>query len=217
MNGFKQAYMHSMRYLLGMSLLALFSLNAMALQTNSSVSKDAEIKSLKFLRFPAATLIDQNFAATVLRYAGQRESVALPKRIQWADEAYDKQRFAQALRHYEQAAFYGDKFSQFRLGEIYVTGSGEITKNTPLGMAWLALAAESASLPKAAYKYTQNIWQQMTHQQKLQAQQKLDELALQYSNISLLARLDKFYKRRLGNRTGTRLLNTKSRLNSLGK
>ena len=55
--------------------------------------------------------------------------------------AYARDRFETAIQLYELAAAWGDKSAQFNLGLIYFRGD-HVQANRPLGLAWLALAAE---------------------------------------------------------------------------
>lgn len=58
-----------------------------------------------------------------------------------ANKALQKGSVKQALSHYKSAAAWGDKRSMFNMGLLLVRGDG-VERDVPLGLAWLALAAE---------------------------------------------------------------------------
>lgn len=95
--------------------------------------------------------------------------------------------FASAFRQYRHAAWFGDKPSQARLGEMYWNGEGTAADRVQ-GFLWMALAAERGqrefSLLKLYY------WQQLDEAGQARAR------ALEQEMLALYG--DKAAKRRLG-------------------
>lgn len=57
------------------------------------------------------------------------------------NQALQRGETRKALEHYETAASWGDKRAMFNMGLIHFRGMG-VPVDQPLGIAWLALAAE---------------------------------------------------------------------------
>jgi TPR repeat protein len=98
-----------------------------------------------------------------------------------------KQQPASAFKEYRRAAYYGDKPSQARIGEMYWNGEG-VGKDPVQGFLWMALAAERGqrelSLLKLFY------WQHLDPAQQARARELAPAMLEEYG--------DEAAKRRLG-------------------
>ena len=65
------------------------------------------------------------------------------KKLRFVREAYEQQDWERAYRLASETARWGDKWSQFVLGSLYLDGKGGADENVLLAYGWLAAAAES--------------------------------------------------------------------------
>ena len=65
------------------------------------------------------------------------------KKLRFVREAYEQQDWDRAYRLASETARWGDKWSQYVLGSLYLDGKGGAEENVLLAYAWLAAAAES--------------------------------------------------------------------------
>lgn len=110
-----------------------------------------------------------------------------------------KQDPASALHEYRRAAWYGDKPSQARIGEMYWNGQG-VDQDPVLGFLWMALAAEREqrefSLLKLFY------WQHLDPAQQAQARAQAPALEEEYGDDAALHRLAVVMRREQRRGTG---------------
>lgn len=106
---------------------------------------------------------------------------------------------ASAAKEYRRAAFYGDKPSQARLGEMYWNGEG-VAKDPVQGFLWMALAAERGqrefSLLKLYY------WQHLDAAQQARAREQAPGMEQEYGDKAALQRLGVVMRRELRRGTG---------------
>lgn len=115
------------------------------------------------------------------------------------DDAGD---FAGALRRYERAAWYGDKPSQARLGEMYWNGQG-VAGDRVQGYLWMALAAERGFREFALLR--QLYWQQLSADERGQARARDQAMLARYGDAAARPRLAQVMRRELHRATGSLL------------
>lgn len=106
---------------------------------------------------------------------------------------------ASALKEYRRAAYYGDKPSQARIGEMYWNGEG-VDKDPVLGFLWMALAAEREqrefSLLKLFY------WQHLDEAQQSQARERAPGMLAEHGDAVAKHRLAVVLRREQRRGTG---------------
>ncbi|HVI25459.1 MAG TPA: sel1 repeat family protein [Xanthomonadaceae bacterium] len=115
------------------------------------------------------------------------------------DEAAD---FAGALRHYQRAAWYGDKPSQARLGEMYWNGQG-VARDRVQGYLWMALASERGFREFAILR--QLYWQQLDADERGRAGARDQDMLARYGDAAAKSRLSKVMRRELHRASGSML------------
>lgn len=109
---------------------------------------------------------------------------------------------ASAFKEYRRAAWYGDKPSQARIGEMYWNGEG-VAKDPVLGFLWMALAAERGqrefSLLKLFY------WQHLDPAQQARASEQAPGMLQEYGDDAAIHRLAVVLRRELRRSTGSLL------------
>ena len=133
-----------------------------------------------------ADIPDDDTAA--VRYFGQwwaKVSGSEPLRIRrdYADSHFEAGRFGQAKQRYRKLARYGDKFAQFRLGLIALNEDYR-GKNLPDAFAWFTLAEEGGLHPQFE-GYADDVWAQMTANERKRASNRLRDLSEDYSDLAL--------------------------------
>lgn len=107
--------------------------------------------------------------------------------------AYAHGHYSKAISLYESAAAWGDKRAQFNLGLIHLRGDHtEVDK--PLGLAWLALAAERPD-DQQKRKVLVAFYTSATIQQRKRADTLWNEMKAKYADEIALARAVKRYDR----------------------
>jgi hypothetical protein len=125
--------------------------------------------------------------------------------LEYRNEAIDHDQagdFAGARKRYLQAARYGDKPSQARLGEMYWNGQG-VAADHVTGFLWMALAAER-SYPmftdlKMAY------WNSLTPAEQDQARRRDKSMIGEYGDAAAKPRQEKVMRRELSRSSGSLL------------
>ncbi|MEF9978307.1 MAG: hypothetical protein RR969_09205 [Thermomonas sp.] len=109
-------------------------------------------------------------------------------------KAFEAGNSRKAISMFESSAAWGDKRAMFNMGLILYRGSG-VTKNEPLGMAWLALSAER-STDQAHRKVLASAWQAATQETRDSATAMWNEMKLKYADRVALTRARQHYFRR---------------------
>ena len=68
-------------------------------------------------------------------------------------QLYRAKKYKEAIPYLEFAAQRGFKQAQMRLGEIYVSGLGDVEQDIAQGVGWLGVAASGASDPRIRQRY----------------------------------------------------------------
>lgn len=130
--------------------------------------------------------------------------------------AYDNGRMDEARRHFERAAYYGDKLSQHVLSLMCWNGDGG-ARDPVQAYIWADLAAERGNIADLL-QVRERIWSQLTPSQQEQALD--DGLAFyrRYGDAAAMPRTNRELRRFLRNRTGSRVGLVTSRVSiSLGR
>lgn len=117
--------------------------------------------------------------------------------------AYDNGRMDEARRHFERAAYYGDKLSQHVLSLMCWNGDGG-ARDPVRAYIWADLAAERGNNADLL-QVRERIWSQLTPPQREQALD--DGLAFyrRYGDAAAMPRTNRELRRFLRNRTGSRV------------
>lgn len=98
-----------------------------------------------------------------------------------------------ALDMYEVAASWGDKRAMFNLGLLLLRGEG-VPKNEPLGLAWLALAAERPK-DRMQREVLAGAWKSARPETRDAANALWNRMKLEYADRVVLVRAQEHYER----------------------
>lgn len=98
-----------------------------------------------------------------------------------------------ALEMYEVAAGWGDKRAMFNLGLLLLRGEG-VPKNEPLGLAWLALAAERPK-DRIQREVLAGAWKSARPETRDAANALWNQMKLKYADRVVLVRAQERYER----------------------
>lgn len=138
--------------------------------------------------------------------AAIRESAGHPNELsRWRGLwSYSSQRYSEARKHFERAAYHGDKPSQYLLSVMHLHGEGG-GKDPVAAYIWADLAAERGA--REVLRIREQIWQSLDAAQKRQVEEAGpgyyerygDPVAMRRTNTKLI----RFSRHRTGSRTGS--------------
>lgn len=108
--------------------------------------------------------------------------------------------FAAARVHYERAAWYGDKPSQARLGEMYWNGQG-VAPDRARGYLWMALAAQRGFREFVLLR--QMYWQSLSSDEREEARRREQAMLAKYDDAVTSKHLARVMRRELRKGTGS--------------
>ncbi len=117
--------------------------------------------------------------------------------------AVKKDDYKHAIEMYKVAASWAYKPAQYNLGVIYSTGEGEIGVDKPLGLAWLALAAERDDKDYIAARDL--AYSKMTDEEYAKANELWRELRQTYGDEKALKRAKNRWRQARSEMTGSRV------------
>jgi len=193
-------------------LLAAMLLAALALSLTGPVfadSAESVFKALKFTRLVYSAETRPDLVAGALRYASSRTNQPLSLRLERAERLSREGKADAAIRHYEIVAYYGDKYAQYRIGWIHAYGLGDLEPDPVDALAWFALSAEHPDVRADVEPRMLSLWANLSASERDRARSRVADLARDYSNLAVLDRTQEHLRRRMLERTGTRLANAK--------
>lgn len=120
-----------------------------------------------------------------------------------AEEVYERGDFDRAYFIYRnELAPIGDKFGQYVVGYMHLTGQG-VAENPTVASAWYRLAAERGT--KEFVRVSDELLAALDDQQRAESDRLFIELRKQYGDLVLIARAVREDYEALRSRTGTRL------------
>lgn len=123
-----------------------------------------------------------------------------------ADFVLEKKRYKEAYPIYlNDLAPMGDKFTHYAIGWMHLHGLG-VEEDIPLGVAWVALAAERGDIKLVAAR--DEFLAQLNDQQREEVQGRLGEIRAKYGDCVLLGSLLAEAQQNLKSLTGSRLAGT---------
>lgn len=116
--------------------------------------------------------------------------------------SYSNQQFPQAREHFERAARYADKPSQFVLGMMHWHGEGG-SRDPVTAYIWIDLACERGTTAELIV-LREKMWESLTHEQKAQVHERGPEFFRQFGDAVTMARTNAQIRRFSTGRTGSR-------------
>lgn len=154
---------------------------------------------------PAAAIrIDANGNASASFSSFEYESRIFPGThyFQKGNEAWNSGNVTDAVQLWKKAASWGQKSAQYNLGVVYFMGKG-VTRDTPLGLAWLGLAAERGHpLFQKSLKAARH---QASVEERAVGKQEFVDLKRGYGDEVALKRAMQRYKSEVRTLTGSRV------------
>lgn len=132
---------------------------------------------------------------------------------QLADEHYTEKRYKKAFEEYESLAEYNDKFSQYRLGLMYVRGYG-VDKDMLKAYAWTYLSAETQQSIFTEYHF--NIRKLMTEEELAKGRELANKYLRKYGTFAVASKARALFRKAKRECTGSRVGRTCDRIASGG-
>ena len=123
------------------------------------------------------------------KFPGRGTSQDTIKAQQKADRLFEKGKYERALFIYrEDLAPVGDKFAQYMIGYMHLTGTG-VERDVPAGLAWYRLAAERGD--ESFVKARDEIHGQLKDEQLAQSEALYRQLRGQFGDVAVLCTMIK--------------------------
>lgn len=116
-------------------------------------------------------------------------------------EALREQKYEDAFKYFQRAAYFADKPSQAMLGELLWNGRG-VAQDRPSAYVWMDLAAERGYSMFLAHR--EQFWQQMSQDEQARALEVGQDLYARYGDAAARPRIDTKLRRGRARVTGSR-------------